>query len=628
MSFVLSKSSSLLDDDLLQQSDNSNYEVFTLPTARNLNDQFPLNVNYNSNFNLDEVLFTATMTFGLPPSPEMVAMLLNPDGSTQFYEKAIKLKYIKTIHQKKVVLFPKQVKSNIIFNGISISMDLDVTAPIQNILKDLCFPAFSVPYMEGYTLFVKQNDSFMRPLDYKKRLIEDTLSFDTFYFKRCYFVISRQALSDDAIIEQVFKDCRDEIMTNKFLPISRENVITFTYYRLIAERKLSIEDIKAGNFDFESMIPPSLPKKDGQNLLKYFITYVSKLNPPSWNDAAIKYIKNARVLTGFGSIRFEGSITNSEFGSFKNVIIEIGPLLIRLFDMSNQIIISPITYPTINSIYSKNDVLKLKYLQRNTHKFAEIEFTAPHLGMTLSSLIVNYINITKGAMDKQRQSSSVTEDPCLRVVEDYTVEYRRALSSLTDAYESFTDTSKDVSVFNKVISYACKRTSIINSIRHLEDLIREFQRIHSSNPDQFKYELPQDKPISKIKNLFESCNQEAQKVHENLRFKEEQSSNLKSYYQMITERVVNGVNALSGHWKASKDKGNVEDQFNTVNKAHDELKFYENEIAYIKNVYSRFGFFEKMKISPKPDDIEKKVSNILSEVIDLKTTLIARFGPN
>ena len=626
MSFELSKSSSLLDDDLLQQSDNNNYEIFTLPTARNPEDKYPLNVNYNANFTLDEVLFTATMTFGLPPSPEMVAMLLNPDGSTQYYQKAIKIKNIKTIKQKRVVLFPKKVQSNIIFNGISISMELDVTTPIQTIIKDLCFPAFSLPYMEGYTLFVKQSDSFMRPLDYKKLLIEDTQTFDTFYFKRCYFVISRQELSDDAITEQVFKDCRDEIMSNKYLPIARENVIVLTYYQLLAERKVSIEDIKAGNFDFNSMIPPALPQKDAQNLLKYFITYVSKLTPITWQEAAIKYIKNARKLTGFGAIRFPGSVSNSEVGSFSNVTIEIGPILIRLFDPSNQIIISPITYPTISSISSKNDILTLKYLNRESHKYVTIDFTARQLGMTLSSLIVNYINITKQLMDKQRQSSSVTEDPCLRVVEDYTVEYRRALSSLNDSYLSFTDESKEVSTFNKVISYYCKRSSIQASVKRLEDLVREFQRIHSSNPDAYRYELPQDKPLSKIKEIFDACDRAAHDAHEKMHFREEQTQNLKGYYQMICERVANGVNALEGHWKVSKDKGQVEDQFNSANKAHDELKFYENEIEYIKSIYSRFGFFEKMKVSPKPDDLEKKVSSLLSDVVDVKTTLLARFG--
>jgi hypothetical protein len=424
-------------------------------------------------------------------------------------------------------------------------------------------------------------------------------------------------LTDTAVIYATYQDCVDYLMSSRFLEINENLAKLLILCRCFAERKLSEKDIAECNFDIESMIPPSATLQ--ADFRRKFIEYAANQTiAPA--EAAMKFIRNCRRIPSFGALRFKSSSILTDSGKYENPIIEIGPLHIKIFDDANQLITNSISYTSINSVTINKGVVTIRYIQRDTRKLEDLVLTDKVYGQIITTVIANYIDINSKEVAKSRRSSATSEDPGQRIIEDYIVEYRRAVRTINEANESLSDSHSTDSMHNRILGFYSKKATIQDYIDHLEMLTEELNQIYSKEPER-KPDLPEGKTIDKIVVSLEKVNHKAAEVRRRLRKEEEAKNKPFDYYNQISESVMNEIVSMYENWDSIKGKGIPIDRLVVVNKMHETIQFYRSEMNYIKEIYSKLGFFEKLRVNHKPDNINKKLNEMVTLIINEKTSL-------
>ena len=599
-------------------SDKNDQDTFFLQTISADDPTTPRSGEYRQNMTFKEVILTAETLFSLLHSEKRMIMLMNSDGTTCTFNENESVSDIKNFERKKIILLNKIVVPKYTYKNKTIEIETDITEQVKNIVDKL-FENFGIQKLEGYTLFIKNENGTFIPLDTNKKLVETTLNFNEFFFQRCYFVISRVSLSDPATLFGTYKDCVDFIMENTFLEINENLAKVLILCRCFAEGKLSQKEITECSFDIEKMVPPSANL--GIDFRRKFIEFAANQSF-SAEEAAMKFIRNCRRIPSFGSIRFKSTSVMTESGKYENPIIEIGPLHIKIFDETNQLITTPISYASVNSVTANKENVTLRYIQRDTRKLEDLIISDKVYGQTITTVIANYISINSCEVARSRRSSATSEDPVQRILEDYAVEYRRATRTINEATESFTNTETRDSMYNRILAFYSKKATIQDYIDHLEMLISELDQVCSNDPER-KQDLPEGKTVEKLVESLEKANKTASEARSRMRKEDEMKHSPFDYYNIISENVMNGVSSMLANWDSCKEKGLPSDRLIVINKMHETVQFYKSEVNYINEIYSKLGFFEKFRVNIKPDRIDKKLNEIVALIIDEKTTLSA-----
>lgn len=413
-----------------------------LNAAFTFSDPNPKKLNYDLKMAGDIVLQYTEQNLGIPHSSDNVIILQVFKQTFQWIKATTLLTMLNVQNNMTIYLLRNNRPIEFVFtDDHTTKIVIDITKPIEE-LVDLVFHQQKMQPILGYTFFSLEDPANPRPLDSRFTIPEVCKNWDRLLFKRRFYVISGEVLSNAFAAHSTLNDCKEFFLKGTCVATEDDiiNLAILAYYGN-ADDPSHVPNIQ--HFDWSTIAPKGF--KVTKKFQQKFIDRIRKSKPMDPFSAARSYLGKVRNLKGFGVEKFWATYLdlNAQRENTKekeqviDVLLCIGPLRITIFDAQNKgkDMIQNIAYRHIASFESLGHRLIIKFLNpQGTISSFELKIS----NISTALMIMNYnIKIIRDLMlARQRKKQREEEENAKRLNGGYIDENGVIRSRMIDFYVS------------------------------------------------------------------------------------------------------------------------------------------------------------------------------------------------
>ncbi|OHT06015.1 hypothetical protein TRFO_05648 [Tritrichomonas foetus] len=384
-------------------------------TALSLTEENPKRFQYDLKFTGSVMKTYVEQNLGIPHDDDHVLLIKMLKNMYYWIKDDTILRLLNVQNGMTIYLLKNNRPIKIHFSdGHTSTIILDITRPIEELIEPI-FHNQKMPPIVGYTLFSLENPQNPKPLDTRFSIPEVCTQWKSLLFKRRFYVISGEVLSNQVAAHSTLCDCREHFLSGT-CNATEEEIIEFAILGLYANANDPSDVKKITNIDVSQHVPKGF--KVTKKFTKKFMDKLTNSTPTDRFSAARSYLGKVRRLNGFGEEKFTVIYTDlsqqykGNFKTIRDASILIGPLRIILMmppEKNEEKVIQIIPYRLLVSFESLGHRLILKFMN-NEMKISSCELKIREIDTVLMLINFNIKIIRDLMLAKQRKKQKEQED--------------------------------------------------------------------------------------------------------------------------------------------------------------------------------------------------------------------------
>ena len=429
------------------------HDKVMLYTYTSFNDKEPKLLPFD--LKMDGMIATqyAEQNLGIPHSENNVMIIRIYKEMFQWAKSGQMIRMLKVQNEMHAYLLRNNRPIRFHFSdGHTTKIIIDITKPIEE-LVEVVFHHLKITPMLGYTFFSLEDPKNPKPLDSRFTIPEVCRNWDDLLFKRRFFVISGEVLSNAFSTHSTFADCQEQFLKGG-CKVTEDQIIELAVlaHYANADDASTVKNIKIIDWSKEAPQGFKVTKKFQTKLTEA----LKKSSPIDSFSAARSYLGKVRKIKEFGTEKFLAQYTDltpppSKDGKpTKGLVLEevtliVGPLrviILQQLPKGEIVVIKDLSYRLIVTIESLGHRMIIRHINGDD-TISGFELKVKNANVAL--MLINYnIKIIHDLMlAKQRKRKAEAEENAKRLAGGYIDENGIIRTRMMDFYVSKDLTKSD-----------------------------------------------------------------------------------------------------------------------------------------------------------------------------------------
>jgi hypothetical protein len=374
-----------------------------LKTTMDLSDPEPKEFEYDRKFNGLLLRAAAEKYLRIPPDDNHCIMIHLLDNVFRWVSDNDILETYSLQDGMTIYLLNKIQSIKVFYpDGSSKIIEIDVSKPIEKLTK-LIFKKRNLPVLLGYTLWFKDNDGSLVPLDSRNPIPEQCDYYDELYFQRRFFVLSKEVLQSQQSAIQTLHECKNYLFEND-IQLHPEKALNLAINYVYAVNE---GNIRGQKYNLRDLLPPNI--KVTSELTKKFNELLQSSSDITQMKAAKNYIRIVRRLENFGQERIpfhkfhDEKMYKAPQKMVKKGVLAIGPFGINIRDDQDRDLYPRYGYKSIKRWQSTQHEFNITILPSKSTAPFDMYFTLKE--PALADMLISYnikINTSLRVLNQER----------------------------------------------------------------------------------------------------------------------------------------------------------------------------------------------------------------------------------